>query len=81
MCAKTIKLSEAPINSKVKVVKILSVGLSKQRILDLGIIKGTIIKIVRRSPWGDPTAYLVRDTCIALRKEEADYIIGVILWD
>ena len=26
---------------------------------------------MRRSPLGDPTAYLIRDTIIALRKEEA----------
>lgn len=43
--------------------------------MDLGFIPGTIIESVRRSPLGDPTAYLVRSSVIALRKEEADKIL------
>lgn len=40
----------------------------------MGIIEGTKIKPVLRSPLGDPTAYEVRGTVIALRKEEAGKI-------
>lgn len=43
----------------------------KRRILDLGIIKGTKIKSVFRSPLGDPIAYEVRGSLISLREEES----------
>lgn len=45
-------------------------GNVRRRILDLGIIEGTKIKPVLKSPLGDPTAYEVRDTLISLREEE-----------
>lgn len=50
-------------------------GLMKRRLLDLGFIKGTIIKPIFISPSGDPVAYLVRKTVIALRHEISSTII------
>lgn len=43
--------------------------------LDLGFVPGTKIQTVRKSPSGNPIAYLIRGTVIALRKEEADLIM------
>lgn len=43
----------------------------RRRLGDLGIIEGTRIVRLGRSPLGDPTAYLVRGTVIALRREDA----------
>lgn len=76
----TLRLDQIPVGKNAKVVKLYSEGLSKQRLLDLGVVQGTIIHVLRRSAWGDPTAYLIRDTCIALRCEESNNI-EVILWD
>lgn len=42
--------------------------------LDLGIIEGTKIKPVFKSPLGDPTAYEIRDMLISLRSEDAKKI-------
>ena len=47
----------------------------RRRLLDLGFSKGTQIKCVQHSPSGDPTAYMLRGTVIALRKEDASHII------
>lgn len=71
----TVKLTEISVGKKAQVVELLSKGLSRQRMLDLGIIPNTIIYVLRQSPFGDPTAYLIRDTCIALREEEAKNIM------
>lgn len=46
-------------------------GLLRRRIQDLGILPGTTVQCIRRGPSGDPTAYEVRGTTIALRKEDA----------
>ncbi|MBM7684707.1 FeoA family protein [Defluviitalea raffinosedens] len=50
-------------------------GAQRRRMLDLGFIKDTEVKVMRCSPLGDPTAYFVRNTVIALRKEEASKIL------
>ena len=49
-------------------------GAERRRLLDLGVVPGTVIEADMVSPSGDPTAYLVRDTLIALRKEQAELI-------
>lgn len=49
-------------------------GLLRRRMMDLGIIPGTAVECVRKGPSGDPTAYTVRGTTIALRKEDAERI-------
>jgi Fe2+ transport system protein FeoA len=42
--------------------------------LDLGIVPGTVVEPEMSSPGGDPIAYRVRGTLIALRREQADLI-------
>ena len=49
-------------------------GISR-RILDLGIVPGTKIKCVNISPLGDPKAFFVRGTLIALRCDDSSNII------
>ena len=46
----------------------------QQRLYDLGIYPGGKVKLVLVSPKGDPKAYEVRGTVIALRNEDAQYI-------
>lgn len=68
-------LSEMPIGTTGTVVKIGLTGLAKRRLMDLGFTPGTKIQVLRKSPAGDPTAYNLRGTTIALRKNEAKYIL------
>jgi len=49
-------------------------GLERRRLLDLGILPGTVIRAEFASPPGDPMAYRIRDTLIALRDEQAGLI-------
>lgn len=42
-----------------------------RRLGDLGFVQGTGIACLYRSPAGDPTAYGIRGTVIALRKQDA----------
>lgn len=45
-----------------------------RRLADLGLIPGTQITCLYRSPSGDPTAYLIRSAVIALRNCDAAQI-------
>jgi len=49
-------------------------GVERRRLFDLGIIPGTEIKVEMVSPGGDPTAYRIRGTVIALRYSQARLI-------
>ena len=68
-----MKLHEAKILSTVKVIDIKAQG-ELRRIFDLGIIEGTDIKVLYGGPFGDPRAYLIRGTVIAIREEECEEI-------
>lgn len=50
-------------------------GENRRRLLDLGFVKDTQIAISSISPLGDPIAYMLRDTLIALRSEQAQYVL------
>lgn len=67
-------LSDAYIDKRVKVLRILVKEDKKRRFYDLGIIPEMIIKPLFRSPFGDPTAFLINGSVIALRKEDTSLI-------
>lgn len=46
----------------------------RRRLMDLGILPGSTISAEMRSAAGDPVAYRIRGTVIALRKEQANLI-------
>ena len=50
-------------------------GDARRRLLDLGFVKGTPIKIELVSPLKNPKAYLVKGTSIALRDNQASKIL------
>lgn len=50
-------------------------ALSRQRFLDLGFVKGVVIQVQNISPLRDPAAYLLHNTLISLRKEDAKMIM------
>jgi Fe2+ transport system protein FeoA len=46
----------------------------RRRLMDLGVLPGTVIRAEMISPTGDPTAYRVRGALIALRAAQAQLI-------
>lgn len=46
----------------------------KNRMYDMGILNGSLITPLYKSPFGDPTAYLIKNTVIALREKDCDNI-------
>lgn len=50
-------------------------GLRRRRLLDLGFVPGMTVKCLQVGPFGDPTAYQVLDTVIALRSQDAAGIV------
>lgn len=59
--------------------RVEEIGLSgplARRLMDLGLIEGTEAVCRLRGPWGDPVAFEVRGTVIALRAADAGQIFG-----
>lgn len=70
-----IPLNFLPLGKKAKVKTLISDGIIRRRMLDLGLISDTDIEALQKSPSGDPTAYNIRGAVIALRSEEANKIL------
>ena len=47
----------------------------RRRLRDIGLIEGTTVECVGKSPFGDPSAYFLRGTVIALRTRDARLIL------
>lgn len=58
--------------------RILSIrvdGAMRRRLLNLGLIEDTEVMCLGRSPLGDPSAYLIRGTVIAIRARDSRQIL------
>jgi len=49
-------------------------GQQRRRLMDLGIVPGSVVKAVMKSASGDPMGYRVLEATIALRKMHAEYV-------
>jgi ferrous iron transport protein A len=47
----------------------------RQRLLEMGLTKGTIIQVIRLAPLGDPIEILVRGYRLSLRRQEAESVM------
>jgi Fe2+ transport system protein FeoA len=56
------------------ITNIYNKATERRRLFDLGILPGTRIENVMSSPLGDPIAYRVRSSVVALRREQARLI-------
>lgn len=68
-------LSQLPVGQHATVQQILTSGTMRRRLQDLGIIPGTQIECVLKSPAGDPMAYRIRGALIALRQKDSKTIL------
>lgn len=70
-----ISLNRLPIGKKANVVRLRAKGSDRRRMLDLGLICGTEIEPLYKSPSGNPVAYRIRGAVIALRTDASDQIL------
>lgn len=78
---KTMKLVNGEKGNVIRITSLNLDGVMRRRLLDLGFVAGALVEVVRKSPLGDPIAYRVSQTTIALRKEESSQIEGVLITD
>ena len=71
-----MRLARLQLGRKARVVGLLASchGIQRRRLLDLGLVAGTIVEPELASASGDPTAYRIRGALVALRKNQATQI-------
>lgn len=68
-------LSKAKVGRSFTIKGIEGKGALRQRILDMGLTRGTRVNILKFAPLGDPMEISVRGYELSLRKAEAEKII------
>lgn len=71
---KTYTLNQLNLNHTAIVHSLNCSGNIRRRLLDLGLCENTKITPIFRSFSGDPTAYLIRGTTIAIRDDDSKHI-------
>ena len=68
-------LAKLQVGERARVASLLSRGSMRRRLQDIGLIEGTEVECVQKSPAGDPVAYRIRGALIALRSEDSSNIL------
>jgi ferrous iron transport protein A len=70
-----LSLDRLRIGEKGVVMNIAATESEKRRFWDLGLVHGTIVESLHRSPAGDPIAYFIMGAVIALRNCDAEKVL------
>ena len=68
-------LKDVKVGEEAVVSKLAGEGAIKRRIMDMGVTKGTQIKVKKVAPLGDPIEVTVRGYELSIRKADAQMII------
>lgn len=68
-------LRDVEIGQEAKVVRLMGEGALKRRIMDMGLTKGTAVRVRKVAPLGDPIEITVRGYELSIRKSEAENVV------
>ncbi|HEY0018625.1 MAG TPA: FeoA family protein [Longimicrobium sp.] len=68
------KLSELAPGDRGKVVTVAGDAEAARRLMEMGLMRGITVEVVRRAPMGDPLEVKVRGFMLTLRRAEAEHI-------
>lgn len=67
-------LKDVKVGESAVIARLHGEGAVKRRIMDMGLIKGTEVKVEKVAPIGDPIQLTVRGYSLSIRKDEAETI-------
>lgn len=73
-----LTLNQLNIGDKAKVLCVYESDL-KKRFKEIGILNGSYIECLYKSPFSDPRVYLVKGTFISIRNEDASTILVEVI--
>jgi len=69
-----MKLTNVPIGQSAKVLSITGSTPITKRLMEMGVVPGVSIRVVKSAPFGDPMEVRVRGYNLAMRRSEAQAI-------
>lgn len=64
-------LADARLGELLTICQVSGQGAFRRRLLEMGLLPGTKVKVMSVAPLGDPIELLVRGASLSIRKEEA----------
>ena len=67
-------LTSLPVGSGGRVTKVNGTGRISRRLMEMGVVPGVSVQVVKTAPFGDPIEVRVRGYSLAMRRTEADAV-------
>ena len=67
-------VTDLKINQESNIIDVEGEGPLRRRLLEMGILPNTLIKVIKKAPLGDPLEISIRGYELSLRKEDAKSI-------
>ena len=64
-------LDNEPVGMTVQVVRVMGDGAFRQRLLEMGFVRGAQVTVLKNAPLQDPVEYMIMGSHISLRHSEA----------
>ena len=69
-----LTLTDLPIGADAQVISVKGNSRITRRLMEMGVIPGVSVRVVKMAPFGDPIEICVRGYSLAMRRNEADAI-------
>jgi len=70
-----VPLGELLVGSRARVAEVKGAGRHQRRMLDMGLVPGAEVTVMRKASLGDPVEYRIKGTAIAMRRTDADSVM------
>lgn len=71
MIAENATLAELPLGRRARVRGLSGQGALRRRLMEMGVLPGTEVEVVRVAPLGDPLEVRLRGYSLSIRREDA----------
>ncbi len=69
-----LSLAHLPVGARARVLAVTGSGAVARRLMEMGVVPGAPVRMIKAAPLGDPLEVRVRGYHLALRREEAQTI-------
>lgn len=73
--ARPIEMGKLAPGSRARVVETRGAGRHQRRMLDLGLVPGAEVSVLRTAPLGDPVEYRVKGAALSMRRSDANTVL------
>lgn len=69
-----MRLPEVEIGATANVVAVHGSGVVPKRLMEMGVVPGVAVRVVKSAPFGDPIEIRLRGYSLAVRRSEAEAV-------